>query len=280
MRKHGYRFLSGGLWIIAFSSCLILLLINLLYRSGVLYNSDETVVIRSWLPQGLACVVATGAALLLASRLPAPEKSREKVLFCVLTLIYGMMGFYLIRYSDHLMRADARIVYSAGIELSYLNTEVFEHGSYMSRFPHQLGLALYDGVISRLLKNDAAPFAMNLLFVIGINYIIYRITDCQFHDASVNLCSIALAFLFLPQFFFILLAYGLIPGLFFLLLTYWQGLLFEKTGRWRHLWGVVIFGTASVLLRKNYSIGLIALAIFLLLRALEKKPVAVLLPAR
>ena len=107
--------------------------------------------------------------------------------------------------------------------------------------------------------------------MIGINYVLYRISDVLFQSRSINFLTIGLSFLFLPQFFFILFAYGLIPGLFFLLLSFYYGLKFTDSRRNCHLAVMVISGSIAVLLRQNYAIGMIALSIFLLLKGLEQE---------
>lgn len=273
MKNHSFsRFLTGGLRAIACCVCILLLLLNLFYLSEVGYESEnlEEVTIQRCFADSVVMVAAAAAVLLIGSFLHLPTWLKEKLFFGILTLIYTRMALYLILNSDITLRTDARSVYRAARSFLLGDNWAFAADGYLHWYPHQLGLFLYDVLLLRFFHSIYALFFANFLWVIGINYVLYRISDVLFQSRSINFLTIGLSFLFLPQFFFILFAYGLIPGLFFLLLSFYYGLKFAGSRRNCHLAVMVMSGSIAVLLRKNYAIGMIALSIFLLLKGLER----------
>ena len=66
------------------------------------------------------------------------------------------------------------------------------------RYPHQLGLMLYDCILMLFRADPAFNFVMNFVFVIGINHLSCKISDALFHDKAVNLLTIVCTFAFLP----------------------------------------------------------------------------------
>ena len=203
--------------------------------------------------------------LLIASRFWLAKISAPK-LFGLLSLVYLLAGAYLISNSPGLLRADAKHVFNAALAFNQGDySSLTTLGGYMYRNPHQLGLMSLERLYAWILPHSQFVFALNLVWVLLSNFLIYRITAKLNKDSLVHKYTILLSFLFFPQFFFILFAYGTIPGFFFCLLGLYCLLLFNQTGYYRY----ILFSSSSLalacLLRNNYIIfALMIFAIYFL----------------
>lgn len=255
--------------------CVILLCMNFVYTSRISYDGKELVTLSNQVSFNLVLffliVVLVSFCTFLAKG-SAPIQT-EKRTFTILTVLYLVMAIYLIAFIDPTLRADARYVFVAAQNMLNGNYSSFlkEQGGYLYMYPHQIGLMIYDIILLLICKSPVFNFLMNLLFVIGINYLTYRITDTVFHNQNVNILTILCTFAFLPQFFFIVFAYGLIPGFFFQTLAFYNAILYASDHRIRNLIGLVIGIAAAVVLKQNYLIGGIAILIYLVLECIHCK---------
>ncbi len=271
LRKRSWisRLCNGGLLVIACGICAGLLLLNICFRTHI--SQKEVVTVQVSLLRSAAILVLTAVAVVVAGLLPQKLQIPEKKCFLIWTAIYTVMALYLILNVDTTLRDDAKLVHLAALDFLDGNYDKMAPDHYMGYYPYQTGLMLYDALVYRFGKNGVTPFLANFCFVLGIQYLIWQIADTVFQSRPVNLVTMGLSFAFLPQFFFILFVYGTIPGLFFMLLAFYNGLRFSRTGSWRRMLVTALSCGAAVILRKNNLIGMIALVIFLFLRALEKE---------
>lgn len=121
--------------------------------------------------------------------------SRKK-LFCLLTALYAVAALYLILNVDTTLRADAKSVFNAAKAFRLGDCSMLQKGGYIYRYPHQLGLMLYDCILMLFRADPAFNFVMNFVFVIGINHLSCKISDALFHDKAVNLLTIVCTFAF------------------------------------------------------------------------------------
>lgn len=271
-RTHRFsRLCSGALLWIACICCGGLLLLNVLYRVEVSHTDGELVTILPSALRGIGMLSVTAVLIFAAGFLPRDKKPRERTCFLALCAVYTVMALYLMLNTDSALRHDSMQVYSAGKGFLEGDYQAFAKGGYMSYCPHQAGLMLYDALVYCFGKNPLTAVIANFCFVLGIQYLIWRIADTLFHSSAVNLVTMGLSFAFLPQFFFILFIYGTIPGFFFMMLAFYQTLRFSQGDGLGHLLAGALSGGAAVMLRKNYIIAMAALAIYLLLRGLEEK---------
>ena len=192
-------------------------------------------------------------------------------LFAVLSLVYMLCAAYLIHNSCNVLRADAKAVYKCSLLIKEYDYSCFQPSAYMYIYPHQIGLMLFDRLVSCFSENPSALFAVNTLLTIGINFTSWQISKLLWQDSRVHLLTILLNFMFIPQLFFVMFAYGTIPGMLFLLIGIYNTIKYIKTYRFRNLLGLFVSLTISVLVRKNNLIGLCAVLIFLFLQWLKKK---------
>lgn len=251
--------------------CLIFVL-NFLFTATVSYNAYENVFIKKTLLMGLIVSLFILALLYLSTYLRKNKFNlNAKILFIICTFIYYVMGLYLILNVDDVLRADAGTVYHVANSIKEGNYDYFQVGAYCYRYPHQIGLALYERLLQVILSDVYFIFFVNLTFVIGINFVNYKIADYIFADNSINLITILLSFAFLPQLFFILFAYGLIPGFFFMILAFYQAIKFAKEHKTKALVLTAVFAGLATLLKMNFLIGVIAIVLYLVLSLNKEK---------
>lgn len=194
------------------------------------------------------------------------KKINSDYLFLILAGIFLIYGMYIILNINNELRADAEVVWQGAIDFSNNSNYLFLKGRYFDFYPHQLGLLHYERLIMGLLgTNPRILFTINLLQVISINYILYRIVDLISNKNHImNLLSIILSFLFLPQFYFIVFAYGLINGLFFAIIGIYFLVKYQKNKKVFSIFLSATFISIACLLRNNYIILFLAIVIYLI----------------
>lgn len=272
-----YHFCHRTLWLIAMITVAFVLILNIAYISDVEQSVLETVSIRGYiLPSVLMLGLIGIVGFVLGKCKAVLERTDEKKLFFVLAGIYTILAFYLIFNVDNLIRGDSDVVYRTALDGKLGIYQMFETAQYMYRYPHQLGLMLYDQILTEFSNNPSFLFLVNFLFVLGINATLWRLSDALFHQKLTNILTLILSFAFLPQLFFILFAYGLIPGFFFMLLGFYCTVRYVGSGSKKHAAGIVIGTGLAVLLKQNYLIGALAILFFLVLRCLQERKITYL----
>ncbi len=266
-----YRFCEKGLFFAVCAATVVIFLLNILYNTWVVMDGNEIVKTPFEPVQGLILLcVAVFAMLAAAYCRNMLGKINEKAVFAVMMGLSLLWMLYLILNVDDTLRADAEMVRVAAMGMLDGDYASFAKDGYMTQYPHQIGLMLYDTILLLISRSGWIFFAANALFVCGINYLMWKISDAMFASKSINILVILLTHLFLPQSFFILFAYGLIPGLFFAVAAFYQTLKFAKNYKVRNLVGLALCIAAAVLLKKNYMIAGLAIVIYLLLKLMPK----------
>ena len=267
-----YRFLQKVLWVIALMLTAAVCLLNVFFSSTVASTGYETVTVFSHVLPGLLMVLLVGCLMgILFVLRGSLEQVEEKKLFRLLAAIYSVMAVYLILNVDNTIRADAKTVFNTALEVKAGIYSAFRPGHYLYRYPHQLGLMLYDQILSLFSENTQFVFLVNFLLALGIDHTLWKLSNELFHDRLTNSLTILLSFAFLPQFFFILFAYGLIPGFFFMLLGFYRAVRYIRSAQWGHMAASILSVGMAVLLKQNFLIGGIAIGIVLFLQLLKEK---------
>ena len=265
-------FLRNALWLIAYLAIGLLLGLNILFLSEVAYDSTEKVTISSALLQTIP--LSLGAALLAAilSQLDGRlEKIPQRKLFCILSAFYAVIALYFALNIDPILRADAKLVHQAAQNFVAGIYTDFEKGSYLYRYPNQLGLTLYDSILALYSSNPLLNMLLNFLLVLGIDYTALCISQELFQNRAISLLTLLCSFAFLPQLFFVLFVYGLVPGLFCMISAFYHTLRFTREKKVKNLIALILFCAGAVVLKSNYAIGIIAIAIYLVLHMLKEK---------
>lgn len=264
-----YLICENGIRIIGGLVLVFLLITNFLFSSYVDYQSERVHIEKNGISVFFTMLFLLGAVFAVSRMV---EKINENILFGVLTVIFLSAGIYFIGNTDGILRSDPLYVYQTAAELEAGNYSSFAKDGYLYYFPHQLGLATYERMLRFFSDDTKFLFYCNLLEVTGINFFLWRLTNRLFKCShAVNINVIIFSFAFLPQFFFILFAYGLIPGLFCLIAAFYWAAAFVDSEKKRYLVAMILFSCLAVFLKKNYLVGMIALAIWLFLELMKSR---------
>lgn len=262
-----------GLTAIALLLSITVFLLNIFCHAAVEYSGRERVEFTDHLVPSLVMIGLFALLFLAVSRFGHRipwHRIKERHVFLAFTVLSSVAALYLILNVAPSIRADAGTCRWVAQQYAVGNTSPFFKGGYIYRYPHQLGLVLYDRLLYVFTDNVLIHFITNFLLTIGINFFGWRIANRLFGNHTVNLLTIACCFAFLPQFFFILFAYGLIPGLFCLMGAIYAALCYAHSGKWYHLLGLALGIGAAVCLKENYLIGGIAIVIYFFLQMLRR----------
>lgn len=272
MRKRMNALAENTLWCIATFILLSIFALNVFYHTTISYDAAEKITIHGFGAAGILILLLVGLLVLLLQRFSESLKHlNQHWLFLLFSLVYCAFAAYLIANSNTALRADAGTVYHIAQEFRQGNYDTFAQGGYMSVYPHQLGLMMFDLLISFLALTPVLNFSVNLLMVLGINFFCWKISKELSGDRMVHFLTLLLSFAFFPQLFFIMFVYGQIPGLFFLCMGFYFTLRFARTSSWASCLGVLLCISMAVLLRKNNLIGGIAITLYLLLLWIDRK---------
>ena len=272
LRTLPYAIGRTGVALIAILLTGTVFLLNVFNHAAVGYDAYEKVVFTDHLVPSLVMIALFAVLFLAVARfghlLPL-HRIKERHLFWGLTILFSVAALYLILNSSSAIRADAGQVSWVAHQYRQGVITEFSKGGYAYRYPHQLGLVLYDRLLYGFADHVLIHFFTNAILVVGINFFCWRIAHRLFANHTVNLLTILCSFLFLPQFFFILFAYGLIPGLFCLMGAIYTAIGYSRNGKWYQLLGLTLFIGAAVCLKQNYLIGGIAIVLYFFLQMLR-----------
>lgn len=201
MHNRLYRLSHGIMTALACLFTVLVFLLNVLYQSEVSYTAHEVTTISGQSEIQPACARRLGRPNRrgrFCARAVSGAQHRGKKLFCLLTALYAVAALYLILNVDTTLRADAKSVFNAAKAFRLGDRSMLQKSGYIYRYPHQLGLMLYDCILMLFRADPAFNFVMNFVFVIGINHLSCKISDALFHDKAVNLLTIVCTFAFLP----------------------------------------------------------------------------------
>lgn len=266
------NFLQRSLWLLAVAAVGLILGLNLLFLSEVACNSTEKVTISSAISLSLPLLLAiVMLAAILSQFREKLERVNQSRLFWILCAVYSVLGLYLIINVDSALRADSKLVHQAAQNfLCGIYTD-FEKGSYLYRYPNQLGLTLFYSLLLLFSPNPHWNMLVNFLLVLAINGGAWKISQELFQSKEVSFLTMVCCFAFLPQLIFILFVYGLIPGLCCMIWAFYHTLRFAKDRKTGNLLFMVLLCAGAVVLKSNCAIGILAIAIYLLLQMLKQK---------
>lgn len=188
--------------------CLLLFTATLLVQAVVYLPYKEWVGLTFSDTWNLLALCLAGCLFYLVCRCLAGLSNSQ--LFLTLSLLYLLMGVVLLVCLPLQLRDDAASVYHAARLLNEGNMEALQSGSYLSRYPHQLGLVTLERVLLQLPQAGVWTLLLaNLLAILGINYANWQISEQLFQNKNVSWYTILALFAFLPQFFNLFFVYGL-----------------------------------------------------------------------
>ena len=267
-----HSFCQKALRLIALCAAALILAGNLYYQVEVSYDGLELVSISRSIVYNLQILLITaGMAALFCLFRRMIRNIRPGHLFTGLSLIYLLFSAYLIPNATNVLRSDAKSVFSCALLVKNGDYSVFQPTQYLNMYPHQIGMMLFDLLLSVVSENPSFLFSVNSMMVLGINFTTWQISRLLWQDENIHLLTILLSFMFLPQLFFIMFAYGQIPGLLFLLISIDHTIRYAREHRAGNLLCLCLSLAVSVLLRKNNLIGACAICIFLMVDFLRQR---------
>lgn len=219
--------------------------------------------------------------------------SRNKILLFIVLGWYMIAGLFLVLFSKTAPAGDPMSVYSAAAELAGGNLGVIHPtDSYLSYYPQQVGLVAYYELILRLwnlVPVDLHAYhiikCINILWACIMILFLYKSVQLLFKSRTSDTVFLLLSLLHFPLLFYTSYVYGEIPSFALFSVGAWallRLLLSEVSLSCRRKTVLtlicILSFCASVALRKNALILIIAVFIVTFLEAVkQKKPLLLLL---
>lgn len=241
---------------------------NLIVTSTVSYDGGEVVsYVHDF--KWLIFLPVIFILLFLYEKLFARFDSR--LIYLIFSAVYLAVGLVLIFTTDYFIRNDAWSVWHSAEGFLSGDYSWFYKDGYIGQFPFQLGMVTYDVIMRLLSSSERILYLANLIWVLIINFCGYKITDEIFENEKIARIVLFFEFAFLPQFFFIMFGYGIVPGMGFLMLTIYFFVRLYKSGKLIYALPMIIFAVCASLVKANYKICAMAIAIVLILKICKSK---------
>ncbi len=248
-----------------------LFMANLIWTSHNAYDLYETVtIVRSYF--NLPLLFISFIFILWAARTWLKSEKSPYVL-ATLTVLYVAAVGYIIISCDNFIRADSMICWEAAGSFLKGDFTQLQYDGYFTRSPFQLGLVLYDIAMHLIWDNSKILYIFNIGWVLLINWCGCQIARRLFDNPVITRLTYLVELLFLPQLFMVMFGYGTIPGFACSMVAFYFFVcicISDKPSA-KHLVLMVLFAILAVVLKQNYSIAIIAIAIMLMVRLLQKK---------
>ena len=209
---------------------------------------------------------------------------KSRTLFLLFCGIFLIAALYLNLRIPEGLKGDAFMINKHARLFHEGNFEGLTKGYYLHYFPYQLGMVAWEDFLLCFSASNRPIFVMNAFFALLANFFQWRIYRNLFavpegEDSLGEKYTILFSFAFLPLLFFTRFAYGCLPGLMLA-----EGgvhfLLCSIKKRRASLAAVsVLLFTLSYIMKLNYLILCIAVALILLLLFFQEKRKSFLLLA-
>lgn len=233
-----------------------------------LYTSDGyTIAIHAW--KSIATIVLVfitilGIYLVEPYMLHIAENKivkKYKIDFCIFLLV--VLGFctWWILTSSNLPQSDSQAIYGIAVRAKNNDlTTIVPKGSYMSFWPHQSGLVLFEEFFLRLFPN-LNEIRLQLLYLpfMGLSLVsLYEILKRFFKKSETIQKWIIFMFFCLPYYLYINNMYGEIPSMSMLFFGIWMLIKYLESRNWISLFLMLCAFIGAISVRKNSLIFMIA----------------------
>ena len=238
----------------------------------------------------VSILMAIGVLYLIINLSYKGKFIKQSLLWGVLTL-YGIGGILLIVFNKSVPGADPMSVFRIAEEFSQNNMgAIHPTASYLSYYPHQIGLVAYYEVLLRiwnLLPGEVVGYhfikVINILWTEVLIICLYKVIYHLFEEDSFQIAYLFLMMLNLPLLLFSTFVYGEIPSI----AIFSVGLLclvkvIKRSAKKRYTKNIytilsVLCFSSCVAIRKNTLVIMIAVFIVLFFVALSEKRYSLLL---
>lgn len=270
----------------------LVLLVTGFFTSAYAYM-DTQKMIFAWdnLLLSAASLLMAFFLLYLLTMLSQKNKSVKSFLLIVVMLFYALGGIVLIVFNKSTPGADPMTVFRIAEQFAQGHLgAIHPTDSYLSYYPHQIGLAGYYEILLRiwnLVPGDVVGYhfikIINLFWTELLIICLYKVIGLLFDEDSIQICYLFLLLLHLPLLMFTTFVYGELPSIAIFSLGLLSLLkLVKKSYRRKYshvcytLLSLLCF-SACVAIRKNTLVLMIAVCIALFFVALTEKRYGLLL---
>jgi hypothetical protein len=162
-------FCQNIIWLVMLCCVGFVAVLNLLYRSKVAYVWTEDVSIERTSITALVLAVLIFVVFLIAGS--KIQKIDEKILFIVFTVIYIIAGIYWIANVSTELRMDAYSAHNGSVLMRQHDFSFLNPGQDIYLNEHQLSFVTYEYLIGFISTDVRFLYAVNLLQIIGINFV-------------------------------------------------------------------------------------------------------------
>lgn len=244
---------------------------------ALFYSSDGYVIspngIHTLFAVLINIIVLAVLGLLVFALDKMPARFKMFCLFSVFILVMLFCGWW-IKNSANLPQSDEKSIYDIAVRARDHDLLPFAPtGSYMSLWPFQAGLVLFEETILRFIA-DADEMTIQWVYMPFMAFSLfcaYMTVRRMFSSDKTRILWVILMGLCFPYYFYINNMYGEVPGITLLFFALWMLMEYIRKERILYLLlsGVGIAG--SIMFRKNSLIFLIACCLILLVLFLTDK---------
>ncbi|MEG1523647.1 MAG: glycosyltransferase family 39 protein [Clostridia bacterium] len=241
-------------------------------------NNEHVLFTRDSFFLNVLILIACVGLLLLLLRCRVTHRSNHVLTLTMLAVITAL-GIWWVQASNPVPYADSQLIIAQAQLLAVNDYASLAHSTYFRLYPFQTGFLLFAEGFARIFGTvqlvQLFPY-FNILCVDAAYLVLVLMTHSLFDDVRVTFLSILFLGLCLQPVFLCTFIYGVLPGFALALWGTYCVIRYLKGGRWTWLIGAALLLPLALLLKKNYTILLLANAIVLLLHALRKhtwKPV-------
>lgn len=264
----------------------------ILFLGAFLFSSTDTdittlktfVVKDNIVVSSLCLLLFLGIMMLLQHFHTKHPLKINRILLFVTLGFYTVLGSFLVLYVKSTPHTDSHFVYTIAKNFAESNFSDISRDSYLSIYPHQIGLVAFYEPLIRIwnltkIPVDAYIFLqfVNLVLVLIFIIFLYKLVNIWFENSYVTCCCLILTLCCFPLYFYILRIYGDVISITLLMIGLWaftKLLTSTKTSCIAKIGLYVLNITCfilSVATRKNTIISLIALMLIIILVSLHKK---------
>lgn len=178
-------------------------------------------------------------------------------------IIINLILLWFVISTQFASRNDQGIVMNMASALLHGNYEYWKIGGYGYRCTHQNGIVLIFALFSWIFGNgnDLAIQLLNVAFMFGGYYYMYRICKNIFPSEEIANRVLFLLYAFLPYLFYVTFEYGTVIGVMFILGGFYHGLCFLRDLKWKDAVLSALFCAMATVCKSNFYIYVIAILI-------------------
>lgn len=229
-------------------------------------NSEHTFFIRDHYIVHIVVFLLYSGILLKCGKKKPGELPYQHIGFAMLG-ISAIMCLYIVCAGQYYPKYDQASVIEAAAALHQGNYSVLERGGYLFKYPHQFGVTVFYLLLSVIFGdlNIIAFQIVNGMCILVSYYVLAQIGKMMSENEDRSKAAVlAVCTLFIPYLFYVTFIYGTVVGFCMAILSFYHAMLFEKTSKRGYLISSSLCMTASIILKSNYTVFLIAVMIYLM----------------